>query len=259
VKSLGALWLLGCGNMGGALLDRWLAAGYPAGDVTVIDPASAQRAGVRHLDAVPTDGAPAILVLGVKPQMLAEAVRPLAGRVPPGTVVVSMLAGTRTDTLRALFSGCPVLRTMPNTPARVGQGITALFGDDDAMPVGAALFGAVGRIVRLESEDRFDSVTAVSGSGPAYVFAFVEALRAGGVAAGLSTQEAESLARGTVIGAAALLAADATPAGELRRQVTSPNGVTAEGLRALNGVGELDALLTATVAAAAARSAEMSA
>jgi pyrroline-5-carboxylate reductase len=134
-----------------------------------------------------------------------------------------------------------------------------LFGDDDAMPVGAALFGAVGRIVRLESEDRFDSVTAVSGSGPAYVFAFVEALRAGGVAAGLSTQEAESLARGTVIGAAALLAADATPAGELRRQVTSPNGVTAEGLRALNGVGELDALLTATVAAAAARSAEMSA
>jgi pyrroline-5-carboxylate reductase len=258
VKSLGKTWLLGCGNMGGALLDRWLAAGYPAGEITVIDPAAVPRPGVAMLDGVPDSGCPDILVLGIKPQMLADAVRPLSGRIQPGTTVVSMLAGTTTTTLQMLFPGCPVLRTMPNTPARVGQGITALFGDAAAVAVGMALFGAVGHTVLLADESRFDSVTAVSGSGPAYVFAFVEALTAGGIAAGLSSAEAESLARGTVIGAAALLSAEPTAAGELRRQVTSPNGVTAEGLKALNGEGQLDGLLAATVAAAAARSAEMS-
>jgi pyrroline-5-carboxylate reductase len=247
--------------MGGALLARWLDAGLPADRVTVIDP---QPRGLPtgfnvRVVATPAEAAPAqVVVLGIKPQMLADAAPAIAPALAPGALVVSMLAGVTTATLAARFPGCTPARIMPNTPVRIGQGVTAAFApganaDQDALL--DALLAPTGRTVRLASEDQFDAFTAVAGSGPAYVFRFIEALEAAALAAGIAPEAAADLARATVTGSAALAAASPDSAADLRRAVTSPNGVTQAGLEAMHGI---DALLTATVAAAAARSAEMS-
>lgn len=259
LESLPSLWLVGCGNMGGALLARWLAAGLPAERVTVIDPfAKSLPAGVRSAPEAPADGGPRVLVLAIKPQMFDDAAKALAGRLADDTLVLSVLAGTRIDHIRQGL-GQPVVRTMPNTPARIGRGVTALFGDvGEADRVAAeALMGAAGRTVWLDTEAQFDAVTGVSGSGPAYVFRFIEALASAGTAAGLSPELAEILALETVTGAAALAAAAEESPAELRVQVTSPKGTTQAGLDVLDGEGALSDLLARTVAAAAARSREL--
>lgn len=259
LKALPSLWLVGCGNMGGALLARWLAAGLPAERVTVIDPfAKDLPQGVRAAAEVPEVRGPRVLVLAIKPQMFDDVAEALKGRLATDTLVLSVLAGTKIDRMRGAL-GRPVVRSMPNTPARIGRGVTALYGDveEEDRAVAEALMAAAGQILWLDDETQFDAVTGVSGSGPAYVFRFIEALASAAVAAGLSPRLAEVLALETVAGAAALAAAsDKTPA-ELRVQVTSPKGTTQAGLDVLDGAGALSGLVARTVAAAAARSREL--
>ena len=250
------IWLLGCGHMGGALLRRWLV--EEIGPVAIIDPEPrALPPGEQATPHAPA-GAPDILVIAVKPQAWAQAVAPFAGRLGAGTMVISVMAGITTAQLRLAFPHSVIVRAMPNTPAAIGQGATALFSEGGDLVQGAAeaLFSPAGATVWLADEAQFDAVTAVSGSGPAYVFAFIEALAAAGEASGLEPAMAMRLARQTLIGAAALAAQDgATPAAALRERVTSPGGTTAAGLSVL--MPGLTPLLTDVVAAAAARSKEL--
>lgn len=253
LSDLGRVWLLGCGNMGGALLHRWMAGGLA--DVAVIDPHPRALPGGIAASAEPPEGAgPDILVVAVKPQLLRAAAAPVTARLKPDTLVVSIMAGVGTAAVAAAFGGRAVVRTMPNTPAQIGEGVTALCGNT-GRAVAEALMAAAGACVWLDDEAQFDAVTAVSGSGPAYVFAFIEALAAAGRAAGLPEALAGELALRTVSGAGALAAlGDATPA-DLRVAVTSPGGTTAAGLAVL--VPGLGPLLAETIAAAARRSREL--
>lgn len=260
---LARVWVVGCGQMAGALVERWLGAGLPASALLAVDPSPrALPAGLACVPAL-ADAAermpdPTLVVLGVKPQTLAEVGRAFAalGSPPGRPLLLSMLAGVRVQTLAGLFPGLPVARIMPNLPARIGAGVTALYAPALAIADRAAvewLLAAAGDIVALEEESRFDAVTALSGSGPAFLYRFIEALAGAGEAAGLDSRTAQALARRTVEGAAALLAAsDETPA-ELRHRVTSPHGTTEAGLDVLDGDGALSALLRATVRAAAER------
>lgn len=239
----GSLWLVGAGNMGGALLDRWRAGGL---HVEVGDP----RLGLR----LPAAGAPETVVLAVKPQAWQAATAVLGERIGAGTLVVSIMAGVPLAALADRFSGATVARAMPNTSAAIGRGITGLFSDTAGVAERERLdrlFALAGATVWLDREGDFDALTALSGSGPAYVFAFVEALAAAGATAGLPAPLALRLATATVTGAAALVAGSADAAA-LRAAVTSPNGTTAAGLAVL--MPPLGPLLRETVAAAAARS-----
>ncbi|QXQ04771.1 pyrroline-5-carboxylate reductase [Sphingosinicellaceae bacterium] len=255
LTDLGSLWLLGCGNMGGALLHRWMAGGMTG--IAVIDPnPRALPDGIAAGAEPPAGEGPDILVVAVKPQLLAAAAAPVAARLKPDTLVVSIMAGVGLAAVSAAFGGRCVVRTMPNTPARIGHGVTALYSTGaEGQAEAEALMAAAGECVWLDDEAQFDAVTAVSGSGPAYVFAFIEALAAAGRAAGLPATLADALALRTVAGAGALAALrDATPS-ELRIAVTSPGGTTAAGLGVLQP--ELGALVAGTVAAAARRSREL--
>ncbi len=253
--------------MGSALLGRWLACGLPAERVTVIDPAPRRDAlpeAVRCYvspAAIPVDDdRPDLLVLGIKPQTLPEASAALVaalGARGASPLLVSMLAGVRVATLSHLFPGCPVARLMPNLAVRVGKGATALhapgLGERERATL-EALLAPTGLVVSLDDETRFDAVTALSGSGPAFLFRFVEALAGAGEAAGLPHETAVALAQQTVIGAAALAELSGLSPTDLRQQVTSPHGTTEAGLDVLDGDGALSALLRATIRAAAERS-----
>ncbi|RMA41151.1 pyrroline-5-carboxylate reductase [Rhodophyticola porphyridii] len=255
------LVMLGCGKMGSAMLEGWLAKGLPSDKVWVIDPHPSDwlRARGVHLNAdLPAD--PAIALVAVKPQMMEEALPQLARYGGGGTLVISVAAGTPIATFEAaLGENTRVVRAMPNTPAAIGKGITAIIGngasDAGDMDLAAALLEAVGQVVRLETEDQIDAVTGVSGSGPAYVFYMIDALAAAARAEGLPDGMAMDLAKATVAGAGALaMAAGETPE-QLRVNVTSPNGTTQAGLEVLmdprTGLGPL---MRATVTAAAERS-----
>lgn len=255
------LVLVGCGRMGGAMLKGWLKRGLEPGAVTVIDPKPApewQDKGLR-INA-PLPASPAVLVLAVKPQMMAEAL----GEMPKltETLVVSVAAGTTIATYETAFPGSPVVRVMPNTPAAIGQGISAMIGNAAAGPadldLAEALMAAVGRVVRLDSEGQMDAVTGLSGSGPAYVFHLIEAMAAAGQAQGLPAALSLELARATVAGAGALAVdADEDPA-VLRANVTSPGGTTAAGLKVLmDPATGLPPLMARTVAAATERGREL--
>jgi pyrroline-5-carboxylate reductase len=262
----GGLVLLGCGKMGGAMLEGWLAAGLPPQAVTIIEPSpsDAVRAltarGVRHAAAAPASAA--VVVLAVKPQVMAGALPTVAGLAGPSTLFLSIAAGKPLSFFEAaLGAATPIVRAMPNTPAAVGRGITALIGNAAAagrLPLAEALCAAVGETVRLEREDQMDAVTAVSGSGPAYVFHLIEALAAAGEAEGLSPELSMRLARATVSGSGELAHVSAEPASALRQAVTSPGGTTAAGLALMMDAGTgLGPLMRRVVAAAAARSREL--
>ncbi|GLS79400.1 pyrroline-5-carboxylate reductase [Paracoccus marinus] len=259
------LVLVGCGRMGGALLKGWLARGIEPGAVAVIDPdppAWLSQAGVAANGVLPDD--PAVLVIAVKPQMMGD----VLPRLQPGragrTLVLSVAAGVTLAAFARAFPGAAVVRTMPNTPAAIGQGITAIVGNDradaSALDLAHSLMAAVGNVVRLDDEAQMDAVTALSGSGPAYVFDLIEAMAAAGEAQGLPPALALDLARATVAGAGALaMAGDEDPA-VLRANVTSPGGTTAAGLSVLmDERAGLPPLMAQTVAAAAARSRELGA
>jgi pyrroline-5-carboxylate reductase len=255
------LVLVGCGRMGGAMLKGWLARGLEPGAVTVIDPKLApewQDKGLRVNADLPES--PAVLVLAVKPQMMKDAL----GEVPrlDDTLVVSVAAGTTIATYESAFPDAPVIRVMPNTPAAIGKGISAMIGNaratDAHLDLAETLMRAVGRVVRLESEDQMNAVTGLSGSGPAYVFHMIEAMAKAGEVQGLSPDLALELARMTVAGAGALaIDADEDP-GILRENVTSPGGTTAAGLNVLMDPGTgLPSLMARTVAAATDRGREL--
>lgn len=259
------LVLLGCGKMGSAMLSGWLSGGLPPASVWVRDPAPSdwlRRQGVHINAGMPAS--PALVLVAVKPQMMADALPDLAALGNGETVFLSVAAGTPIAYFEdTLGPSTPVIRAMPNTPAAIGQGITAIIGN---ARIGAAhldlaetLLGAIGQVVRLADESQMDAVTGVSGSGPAYVFYLIEALAAAGEAEGLSPDLSMKLAKATVAGAGALAeAADDSPA-RLRANVTSPNGTTQAGLEILmDETDGLKPLVRRTVAAAAARSRELS-
>jgi pyrroline-5-carboxylate reductase len=256
--------LLGCGKMGSAMLAGWLARGLPAASVWVIDPQPSdwvRGTGVHVNAGLPA--APAIALISVKPQMMGAALPGLAALGNGATLFVTVAAGTPIATYEAVLGQMtPLIRAMPNTPAAIGQGITAIVGNARAgaadLDLAEGLLSAVGQVVRLSSEAEMDAVTAVSGSGPAYVFHLIETLAAAGEAEGLPAELAMRLARATVAGAGALaIAAEESPA-ELRRNVTSPNGTTQAALEVLmDPTTGLPPLMRRAVARAAARSREL--
>ena len=263
IESCG-LVLLGCGRMGSALLSGWLAGGLTPESVWVVDPAPSdwlKRQGV-HLN-LPLPAAPAVALIAVKPQMMGEALPALRAMGGGATLFISIAAGTPIAAFEAAFGeGSPIIRAMPNTPAAMGRGITALIGNprvsEAEMRQAEGLLAAVGRTVRLEAESQMDAVTAVSGSGPAYVFHLIETLAAAGTAEGLPEDLAMELAVTTVAGAGHLAAESGEPAATLRENVTSPGGTTAAGLAELmDAETGLGPLMRRTVAAAAARAREL--
>ncbi|MDR0808547.1 MAG: pyrroline-5-carboxylate reductase [Gemmobacter sp.] len=258
------LVMLGCGKMGSAMLEGWLARGMPLGAVWVLDPNPSdwlKVAGV-HLNAG-LPAAPAIVLLAVKPQMMAVALPQVTALGNGDTLILSIAAGTTIASFESVFGAAtPIIRAMPNTPAAVGRGITAISGNAHAseadMALAESLLSAVGEVVRLEGEDQIDVVTAVSGSGPAYVFHLIEALAAAGVAEGLPSGLAMRLARATVCGAGELAYRAPETAAQLRINVTSPGGTTAAALTVLmDGETGFPSLLRQAVKAAAQRGREL--
>ncbi|MRI55061.1 pyrroline-5-carboxylate reductase [Methylobacterium sp. DB1607] len=262
------LVLVGAGKMGAALLRGWLAGGLDSAAVTVIDPQPspdiAALCAERGLRLNPEAAAPAgALVLGIKPQVLDAAAAALVPWIGPDTLVVSILAGkTIADLKRRLPGARAVVRVMPNLPASIGRGATGAVGSPEVGPQARAsaerLLASSGLVAWLDDEALIDAVTAVSGSGPAYVFLLAEALAEAGLAAGLPPELSAQLARATVAGAGALLDADAREAGQLRRDVTSPGGTTAAALAVLMREGALPDLMREAVAAAKRRAGELS-
>lgn len=259
------LVLLGCGKMGSAMLAGWLEGGLPASSVWVLDPHPSewlQSTGVHINVDLPAD--PALVLIAVKPQMMGTALPKLQALGNSETLFVSVAAGTPIASFEAILGNkTPIVRAMPNTPAAIGQGITALIGNAQAtaanLDMTEGLLAAIGQTVRLENEGQMDAVTGVSGSGPAYVFHLIETLAAAGEAQGLPAELAMKLAKATVAGAGALAEASDESPSQLRVNVTSPNGTTQAALEVLmdEKTGFPD-LLKRAVAAAANRSEELS-
>lgn len=258
------LVLLGCGKMGSAMLEGWLAQGVPSGSVHVIEPYPSdwlKSTGV-HLNE-PLPAAPAIVLLAVKPQMMGAALPQVVALGGGDTLFLSIAAGTTIASFEETFGAAtPIIRAMPNTPAAVGRGISAITGNPRAteadLQLAEALLSAVGQVVRLEGEHQMDAVTAVSGSGPAYVFHLIEALAAAGEAEGLPAPLAMQLARATVCGAGELAQQSPETASQLRINVTSPGGTTAAALAVLmDAETGFPPLLRRAVKAAADRGREL--
>ncbi len=259
------LVLLGCGKMGSAMLAGWLEHGLPASSVWVIDPYPSDWLKALGVNInTPLPEAPAVVLVAVKPQMMGDALPAIKALGGGTSLFISVAAGTSLATFEdVLGQGTPIIRAMPNTPAAIRQGITALIGNANATDADAdlaeSLLSAIGQTVRLESEDQMDAVTGLSGSGPAYVFHLIEALAKAGEAHGLPHELAMKLAKSTVAGAGALaMAAEEDPA-QLRINVTSPNGTTQAALEVLmhEETGFPD-LLHRAVGAATNRSRELS-
>ena len=262
------LVLIGAGKMGGAMAQGWLDAGLPAASLTIVEPDPspeiASLAASRGVALNPHgEVAPDVLVLAVKPQSLDQVAPKIAALAAERTLLLSIIAGKTIGNLMArLPQARAVVRAMPNTPAAIGRGVTAAFANAD---VNAGqrrwcerLLGAVGAFFWLEDEGAIDAVTAISGSGPAYVFALTEALAAAAERLGLPAELSMGLARGTVEGAAELMRREsATAPATLRQNVTSPGGTTAAALAVLKDARGLDDLMARATAAARARAAEM--
>ncbi len=259
------LLLVGCGNMGGALLAGWLDTGVSPGDVVGVDPAPAPAAAalgpdiVGSAEDIPAAFKPDMIIIAVKPQGIEDVV-PAFSNFAAATL--SIVAGTTIGKLSGLIGGSPaVIRAMPNTPAAIGRGISVLCANErtSAMARGTAgnLMSAVGEVAWVEDESLLDPVTAVSGSGPAYIFLLAECLAEAGVAAGLPDDLAQLLARATVAGAGEMLHRTDTPAAALRENVTSPGGTTEAALGALMADDGMQPLLTEAIRRATERSREL--
>ena len=258
------LVLVGCGKMGGALLEGWLALGLEARAVAVLDPspppeaeALIARAGIALNP--PSPAIADVIVVAMKPQTMGAVLGSLAAWAGPETLVVSIAAGTPIKAFEAVFGpATAIVRSMPNTPASIGRGMTVGVANASASAEqrarAEALMSAVGAFDWVEDEDLIDAVTAVSGSGPAYVFHLVEALTAAGIAEGLPAALAAKLARGTVEGAGELLRRSALDPATLRQNVTSPGGTTAAALEHLMDPQDgLEPLMARAVSAARRR------
>ena len=263
-----SLLLVGCGKMGSALLRGWLSAGLAPDQVTVLDPNPSDW--LRELEAIglhlniDVDPAPSVAVIAVKPQVLAKAIPGLRDFGGGGTLFVSIAAGASMSAFENLLGpNTPVVRTMPNTPAAVGAGMTALVPNLHASPdqvsLADMLMRAVGETVLLDDEPQMHAVTAISGSGPAYVFALTEALARAGTELGLRDDIAQKLSSAMVCGSGKLMDSSTETPGERMVQVTSPNGTTAAGLEKLQAKDAgIDQLILETAQAAFNRSVELS-
>jgi pyrroline-5-carboxylate reductase len=267
----GPLLLVGCGKMGGALLAGWIAKGLPPVDTYVVEPEARLRTQARDRHGVvafaepkelPTDLRPRAIVFAVKPQAMGVVLPAYEHLVASGTVVLSIAAGTALARFEAAFGAeTPIVRAMPNTPAAIGQGVTALYAnayvDAAQKQLCEALMAAVGAVHWIDDEDQMHAITAMSGGGPAYVFLLIETLAKAGIACGLPPDLAWPLARGTVAGSGGLAAQSEEPVEVLRRNVTSPGGTTQAALEVLmakDGIGEL---FERAIAAATRRSREL--
>ncbi len=255
----GDIVFIGGGNMAGAIVGGLVAAGTPASRLIVVEPGEARRAELAQRYGVRTgaapDAAPAgadVVVWAVKPQVFAAAAD-AAGAHLRGALHLSVMAGVRTEAIARATGASRVVRAMPNTPALIGQGIAGLYATPTVDAAGRAQVEAVlaptGQLVWLDDEAQIDAVTALSGSGPAYVFRLIEGLLDGAAAVGLAPDVARRLALQTVVGAAALAAGSSEPPATLRRNVTSPGGTTAAALAVLEARGFGEALVEAVVAA----------
>jgi pyrroline-5-carboxylate reductase len=258
--------LIGAGRMGGAMLRGWLARGLAPVIAVEPEPAPALKrlCGVRFVSEVEEfEDLPArACVVALKPQVLRTEAARLKGIAARGTPMLSIAAGTSIAALRAAWGKrAKILRAMPNTPGAIGQGISAIYAPTNVTSAERALaqrlLAPLGQTIWVGRENLIDVTTAVSGSGPAYVFLLVEALADAARAEGMPRPEAEKLARATIMGAGALLAADQRPPAELRRDVTSPGGTTEAALKVLIGEKGLNGLIARAVAAANKRAGEL--
>lgn len=270
LKLDGDLVLAGAGNMGGAMLAGWLAGGLDPKRIVVQDPAPPapiaallKKHGIAAHATLPTRGAPpAVLLMAVKPQIMDEVFAPLAKAAGPDTVVLSIAAGkTIASFEKHLAKSIAVVRSIPNTPASVGRGITVAAANPHVSAKQKALcdglLRAIGEVAWVDDEALIDPVTAVSGSGPAYVFYLVECMAEAGVKAGLAPDLAQKLARWTVAGAGELLHRSDQPAEQLRKNVTSPNGTTFAALQVLMSETGIQPVMTEAILAATRRSREL--
>ena len=263
--------LIGCGKMGSAMLRGWLADTKLDAEFAIVEPMAdhlawtSAHANVRlYADisgAAANETGATMIVLAVKPQMMEDAIAGLGALVGADTAFLSIAAGIPTGWFRdRLGTGAMVLRSMPNTPAAIGRGVTALFAGAapaDTVSLATTLLSAVGTVVTLEDEALMDAVTAVSGSGPAYVFLLAETMTAAGIRAGLPADLARQLAEATVSGAGALIAESDEPPSQLRVNVTSKGGTTAAALAVLMADAGMADLMTRAILAARDRSIEL--
>jgi pyrroline-5-carboxylate reductase len=267
LKSIGSLLLVGAGKMGGAMLDGWIARGLAPKRIVVIEPQPGKavkaltRRGIK-LNPKGKIAAAAAIVIAVKPQSAPAALPPLRPYVGQTTLVLSIMAGRTIGFLeQSLSPGTAIVRAMPNTPAAIGRGISVAVGNAKVSTrqrkLASDLLAAFGKVEWAGDETLMDAVTALSGSGPAYVFLLAEAMTKAGIAAGLPADLASCLARETVAGSGELLHRSALDAATLRQNVTSPGGTTAAALEVLMGPGGFDELLTRAIAAATRRGREL--
>lgn len=266
LSDIGPVVLVGAGKMGLAMARGWIAGGLPPDQLVLIDPkpgeptaAFAAEHNIRLLES-PIGILTHVMVMAVKPQVMKEVMAEVQPAVGAQTLVLSIAAGISIQTLSQGLQTERVVRAMPNTPAQLGKGISGAVGyhitETDKL-VADALLSAAGDVLWFEEEGKLDAVTAVSGSGPAYVFYMVEALAVAAMRQGLEPGQAMQLARQTVVGAAALLEADSQPASVLRENVTSPKGTTYAALQVLMAADGLEPLLDRAVLAARLRSEEL--
>ena len=268
LKSIGSLLLVGAGKMGGAMLDGWIARGLASTRIVVIEPQPGKavqalaRRGLKLNPKGKIAAAAAAIVIAVKPQSAPDAVPPLRPYVGKTTLVLSIMAGRTIGFLeKSLPPNTAIVRAMPNTPASIGRGISVAVGNAKVSArqrkLAGDLLAAIGKVEWVTDETLMDAVTALSGSGPAYVFLLAEAMTKAGIAAGLPAALAGRLARETVAGSGELLHRSDLDAATLRQNVTSPGGTTAAALEVLMGPGGFDELLTKAIVAATRRSRQL--
>ena len=259
----GPFWLIGCGNMAGAMLRRWLACGMDPARVTVVRPSGAPVAeGVRVLTALPEDEVPAVVMLGFKPQKLDEVAPALAPALEAETVLISILAGVELSSLRRRFAAPrAIVRAMPNLPVELGKGVVNLYSDveGETREFPTALMAALGHAEWFEEEPLFQAAGVLSGAGPAFLFRFIDALAKAAEALGLPPEQAMRLSLAMVEGGGAWAAAAGESPARLAQRVASPGGTTEAGLKVLDQDGALERLVAETLANARRRSNEMAA
>jgi pyrroline-5-carboxylate reductase len=259
----GPLLMIGCGNMAGAMLEGWLAAGADPRMISVVRPSGRPPApGIRTLTGLPEDEVPALVLLGVKPQKLAEVAPALAPALEPETILVSILAGTTLATLRGLFPAPrTIVKAMPNLPVALRRGVTELYadaaGDEAAKAEVERLMAALGHVEWFEDEGLFSVASALTAAAPAFLYRFLDALASAGGELGLPPDQAARLAAAMAEGASALAVASGETPGQLARRVASPGGTTEAGLAVLDSDEGLKALMLRALEASRRRGQEM--
>ena len=257
-------WFVGCGNMGGAMLEGWRGAGVDVTGGVAIRPSGRDVEGVRTVKS-PVDAGPPpkLAILGFKPQDLDEVAPGLARRLSAKTVIISLLAGVEAATLRGRFPGAGmIVRAVPNLPVSIRRGVVALYSEDaseEGKDQLSPLFAVLGFALWVPSEDRLAAIGSIAGAGPAYVARFIDALAKAGTDRGLDESNARTIALETVLGTSWMAAATNESMADVARRVASPKGTTEAGLAVLDSDGVLDGLIAVAIEAAARRGTEMAA